>query len=67
MNMEDVLIRFRLVGDEARALLGLSTEELRHPRDQVRFLLRGELKRRGLLQLSDEVTNKEEEEESDDK
>lgn len=47
--MEDVLIRFRLIDSEARALNKLAAQELRHPRDQVRFLVRAELERLGLL------------------
>jgi hypothetical protein len=47
--MEQVLIRFRLVGDEAQALRALSVQEMRHPRDQTRHILRQELERRGLL------------------
>jgi len=47
--MEDVLINFRLVGDEARALRELALDQVRRPRDQVRHLLRCELERRGLL------------------
>ena len=50
---DEVLIRFRLVGDEARALCALSAEELRRPRDQIRFMLRQELERRGLLKAAD--------------
>lgn len=47
--MEEVLIRFRLIGEEARALRALASEELRQPREQVRFLIRRELEERGLL------------------
>lgn len=47
--MADILVRFRLVGDEAEALEKLAGAEFRHPRDQVRFLLLQELSRRGLL------------------
>jgi hypothetical protein len=50
--MEDVLIRFRLMNDEAQALYKLSSNELRQPRDQVRYILRRELKRLGLLSLT---------------
>ena len=49
MDDSDVLIRFRLLGGEARALRRLSVEELRNPRDQVRHILLGELEKRGLL------------------
>lgn len=45
----DVLIRFRLVGQEAKALLAWAAAEHRHPREQVRFLLQREFRRRGLL------------------
>ena len=47
--MEEVVIRFRLTGEEARALCDLAAEEWREPRDQARFILRRELERRGLL------------------
>lgn len=50
--MEEVLIRFRLVKDEAQALQQLSSAELRNPREQVRYILRRELERRGLLPAS---------------
>jgi hypothetical protein len=57
--MDDVLIRFRLVGDEARALRELSVRELRSPRDQVRLILRKELERLGFLpQLNSSVQQK---------
>ena len=46
---EGVLIRFRLVGNEAEALRTLCTAEMRSPRDQTRFILRRELAQRGLL------------------
>ena len=49
MTQDEVLIRFRLVGDEARALIAWSTRELRSPRDQLRWLLRNELEQRGLI------------------
>ncbi len=47
--MNKVLIGFRLTGDEATALMALSARELRDPSDQVRYMLRAELERRGLL------------------
>ena len=48
--MEDeVVIRFRLVGDEARALRVWSTEQVRRPRDQLLHILRKELMRQGYL------------------
>lgn len=47
--MDDVLIRFRLVGDEARALRSLAATDLRDPRDQVRYIVRDVLVSRGLL------------------
>ncbi len=34
---------------EARALLRMAEEECRHPREQLRFLLRQEAIRRGLI------------------
>lgn len=46
---DGVLIRFRLVGDEAEALRELSALEMRTPRDQTRFILRRELERKGLI------------------
>ncbi|MCP4542609.1 MAG: hypothetical protein GY832_36265 [Chloroflexi bacterium] len=46
---DGVLIRFRLIGDEAQAMNKLSVQESRRPRDQVRHILRQELERRGLL------------------
>lgn len=49
MEIEDVLIRFRLVNDEAQALRKLSSTELRTPSSQVRYILRRELERQGLL------------------
>jgi hypothetical protein len=45
----EVLIHFRLVGDEAQAMHKLSVQEFRRPRDQARHILRQELERRGLL------------------
>ena len=48
--MEDVLIRFRLIGEEAEAIKNLSAQNLRRPTEQVRFIIRRELERRGLLQ-----------------
>ena len=49
--VKEVLIRFRLIGEEAKALCELAGQELRHPRDQVRYILRQELERCGLLAL----------------
>lgn len=49
MMENGILIRFRLVGDEAKALHKLSAAEMRSPRDQTRLILRRELERRGLL------------------
>ena len=46
---EDVLVHFRLIGDEAVALRRLAAAELRKPAQQTRFILRQELARRGLL------------------
>lgn len=46
---DEVVIRFRLIGDEAVALRKWSAEELRNPRDQLRHILRQELNQRGLL------------------
>lgn len=47
--MNDVLIRFRLVGQQAEALTRWAASKLRSPADQVRFVLMTELERRGLL------------------
>lgn len=47
--MEDMLIHFRLVGEEARAFREFSRQELRKPNEQVRFIIRHELERHGLL------------------
>lgn len=57
--MDEVLVRFRLVGDEARALRELAEQEWRDPRDQVRFVLRNELERRGLLHADVSLAEKE--------
>jgi len=38
---------------EYSALLRVSESELRDPRDQIRFVLRQELERRGLLQAAE--------------
>lgn len=46
---EEILIRFRLVGDEAQALRTWASEELRKPRDQLHYILRQELLRHGRL------------------
>ena len=46
--MEDILIHFRVKGDEAEALQDVIVW-IRRPRDQVRHILRNELIRRGLL------------------
>lgn len=46
---DDILIRFRLVGSEANGLRRMALDEVRRPRDQIRYLLREELKARGLL------------------
>lgn len=35
--------------EEGKALKAVAQHELRYPRDQVRFILRSELERRGLL------------------
>lgn len=47
--VKDIMVRFRLSGDEAEALEKLADVEFRLPREQVRFLLRQELVRRGFL------------------
>ena len=50
--MDEVLIRFRLSGDFATALLKLSADEFRHPRDEVKHILHMELVERGYLHLN---------------
>jgi hypothetical protein len=57
--MNDVLIRFRLVGDEAQALVQWSSNELRSPQQQVKYVLRREFERLGLLQPSPTIPPKE--------
>ena len=47
--MEEVSIRFKLVGDEAFALKTLAHSEIRHPTDQVMFITLCALRARGLL------------------
>ena len=59
MVTDQVLIRFRLVGDEAKALHKLSVAEMRSPREQTHFILRCELERRGLLPVIAEQYNQE--------
>jgi hypothetical protein len=60
--MSDILIRFRLFGNEAEAFRKLSSKEFRSPREQAHYIIRQELARRGLLPadsqppLSGEVT-----------
>jgi hypothetical protein len=46
------VVRFQIILDPAEAdLLSFwAKEELRDPRDQIRFILRNELERRGFLQ-----------------
>lgn len=44
-----VRLRLALDDDEYAALLQLATQELRGPIEEVRFILRQEFKRRGLL------------------
>ena len=51
---EDVTIRVRFVGDEARALRELSSREVRKPNQQTRYLILRELKRLGLLEPDEE-------------
>jgi len=51
-KVDEILIHFRLVGNEARALQALAAQEARKPREQVRYILRQELARRGLLNTS---------------
>jgi hypothetical protein len=58
--VDEVLIRFRLVGTEAQALQALAVQEVRKPREQVRYILRQELARRGLLNTSPATPGQEE-------
>ncbi len=51
-KFDEVLIHFRLVGAEARALRRLSIMEMRKPSHQVKFMVRKELQERGLLEPS---------------
>ena len=44
-------LKLTLEQPEYSALLKVATEELRNPVDQVRFIVRKDLERRGLLQL----------------
>lgn len=48
--MEDILIRFRLMDDEAQAFRKLSLNEARRPVDQARYILRQRLIELGYLQ-----------------
>lgn len=48
--MDELLIRFRLLGEEARALRELAAREDRRPVDQVRHIVRRDLEYAGLLQ-----------------
>jgi len=50
--VDTVRVHFYVIDDEARALRKLAYLELRTPRDQVRFMLRQELTRRGLLPVA---------------
>lgn len=47
--MDSVLINFRLMGDEAKALRKLAGKEFRRPAEQVMFLLRRKLEQEGYL------------------
>jgi hypothetical protein len=49
---DDLLIRFRLVGDVARALRAVSACEMRRPHQQARFFIKSELERLGWLEPS---------------
>ena len=51
--------------DERRALIQLSIAELRQPRDQVRFILRQELERCGLLKSTNDMAASEKTKEAD--
>jgi len=46
---DEVLIHFRLVGEEARALRAWAASEFRDPRAQMRYILRAGLQEQGLL------------------
>lgn len=53
-------ITITLCPNEREALWRLAESELRHPRDQIHFLLREELKRRGLVKSADGAPNRQE-------
>jgi hypothetical protein len=52
---EERMVRLQVLLDttEANLLAQLAASELRDPRDQIRLIIRQELKRRGLLPASD--------------
>lgn len=47
--MGEIRLQIILNKDEAEALVTISKKEFRHPRDQARYFLRGELEKQGLL------------------
>lgn len=51
--MESLKVNVRLEEDEIRALASMADSDCRPPREQMRFLLREEARRRGLLPLED--------------
>ncbi|MBN1217426.1 MAG: hypothetical protein JXM69_00740 [Anaerolineae bacterium] len=57
--MEQLLINFRLMGEEAMHLRLLCAEELRKPIDQIRWLLQQEFERRGYLSPEDREIRRE--------
>ncbi len=63
-----IRLQIELSMTEAEALTRWATSELRDPRDQIRFLLQRELKRRSLLPDSDDQddNNQNGEEKSDE-
>jgi hypothetical protein len=48
-----IRLMINLNSDEAEALARLAASELRDPRDQIRFVVRCELERQGLLHSED--------------
>ena len=50
-------LTIKLNQKEVDALIKLSQENLRHPREQVRLIIRRELERNGLLTIQDSYTH----------
>ncbi len=53
--MSNVRVSVPLDDAEANALINMAEEECRHPREQLRFLLRTEATRRGILSSTPNV------------